>query len=108
MFKYLIPLILLATPIAAQDKPMFNAPFMASQPCTEFPVVANLIREKGEEMLFKGNIVQRHVSGQIVPAQMVFMTNQDTGSWTLLALYPGNIACLVANGEEFEPWASIN
>lgn len=103
MFKYLIPLTLLATPLVAQEQP-FNAPFMASQPCTNFPIVAQIVRDKGEEMLFKGDIIQRHVSGQIVPAQMVFTTNQDTGTWTLLALFPGDIACLVANGAEFEPW----
>ena len=103
MFKYLIPLTLLASPIAAQEVP-FNAPFMASQPCSEFPIVANVIRQKDEEMLFKGNVIQRHISDQIVPAKMVFTTNQDTGTWSLLALYPGNIACLVASGTEFEPY----
>ncbi len=103
MFKYLIPLTLLATPIAAQDQP-FNAPFMASQPCSNFTIVAPVIKEKGEEMLFKGDVVQRHISDQIVPAKMVFTTNQDTGTWSLLALYPGNIACLIANGTNFEPY----
>ena len=103
MFKYLIPLALLATPLVAQEQP-FNQPFMASQPCGDFLTVAQVVREKNEEMLFKGDMVQRHISGQIVPNKMVFTTNQDTGTWYLLALFPGNIACLVANGTEFEPY----
>ena len=102
MFKYLIPL-LLAAPLAAQEQP-FNQPFMASQPCGDFMTVAPVIQRNNEEMLFKGDVIQRHISGQIAPAKMVFTTNQDTGTWSLLALFPGNIACLVANGTNFEPY----
>ena len=77
---------------------------MASQPCADFMTVAPVIQDKSEEMLFKGDVIQRHINGQIVPAKMVFTTNQDTGTWSLLALFPGNIACLVANGTKFEPY----
>ncbi len=100
MFKYLLALSLTAAPLAAQEVP----PFQASQACGTFAVMAEQTKKYNEQILFKGEILQQHMSGQMVRSEMVFMTNQDTGSWTLVSLFPNGWACMVANGSKFEPY----
>ena len=34
----------------------------------------------------------------------MYFVNQETGSWSLVALFKDGIACLVANGRAFEPY----
>lgn len=100
MLRYLIPTILLSTGAFAQEIP----PFEAVQTCETLPVMAEQVKQYGEEILFNGKILQKHASGQFVKTEFVFSTNQDTGSWTLIALFPNGWACMVANGSDFEPF----
>jgi hypothetical protein len=100
MLKYLIPTILLSTGAFAQEVP----PFYSVQACGTLPQMAKQVKEYGEEILFKGKILQQHISGQLVNTEFVFSTNQDTGSWTMISLYPNGWSCLVGNGTDFEPF----
>lgn len=100
MLKYLIPLTIVASGVVAQEIP----PFQAVQSCETLPYMADQVKQYGETILFNGKILQQHVSGQFVKTEFVFSTNQETGSWTLVSLFPNGWACMVANGSDFEPF----
>ncbi len=100
MLKYLIPLSIVASGVVAQEIP----PFQSIQACGTMSQMAEQMRQYGEEILFNGKILQQHASGQLVNTEFVFGTNQDTGSWTLVSLFPNGWTCLVANGTEFKPF----
>jgi hypothetical protein len=100
MLKYLIPTILISTGAVAQEA----TPFMSYQNCASFQVLADQTVRYEEKMLFTGLILQQHISRQPVEGQMAFTVNQDTGSWTLIHLFPNGVACMVANGTKFEPY----
>ena len=36
---------------------------------------------------------------------MMYFVNQETGTWSLLALYPDSIACVIAAGTKFTPYS---
>jgi hypothetical protein len=100
MLKYLLPLTIAASGVVAQEIP----PFKAVQSCETLPYMASQVKQYGEEILFNGKILQQHESGQFVKTEFVFSTNQETGSWTLVSLFPNGWACMVANGSDFEPY----
>ncbi len=100
MLKYAFPLVLLATGGVAQDA----TPFMAYQECTSIQNLANQSVNYGETILFTGSILQLHVTQNPVRGKMVFTTNQDTGTWTLIHLFDTGVGCMVANGGNFEPF----
>jgi hypothetical protein len=93
--------ILLASTVSAQEEVQ---PFVSAQPCAPMQELAIQARKYQEETLFKGMLVQQHISGQSVWSSMVFTVNQDTGTWSLISLYDNGYACLVANGSQFEPF----
>ena len=98
MFKYLI-LPFIATSALAQDRS-----FDARMPCNTVQFVAEQSVKYKEETLFNGKMLQQHASGQMVPSEFAFTVNQDTGTWTIISLFPNGIACMVANGTDFEPY----
>lgn len=103
MLKYLLPITLLsATVVVAQEQEV--PPFQAVQSCETFGNMAKETSAYGETILFNGEMLQQHASGQFVNSEMIFTTNQDTGTWTLVALYQNGWACMVANGSNFKPY----
>ena len=36
---------------------------------------------------------------------MMMFVNQDTGTWSLITLYPDGTGCMVATGRDFEPYS---
>jgi hypothetical protein len=44
-------------------------------------------------------------SGQGFMGGMMFFTNQETGTWSMLQLYGDGTACLVINGRKFAPYS---
>lgn len=105
MLKYLLPITLLsATVVVAQEQQV--PPFQAVQSCETFAKMAEQTSKYGETILFNGKMLQQHASGQFVNSEMIFTTNQDTGSWTLVALYTNGWACMVANGSDFVPYTN--
>lgn len=97
---------LLGTPLLAQD--VANPTFLSKQPCAPMQEVAEIAMQSGETILFNGQILNQHITGQMVKAEFVFTVNQDTGSWTLVSLYPNGIACMVGNGTHFVPYTKNN
>jgi hypothetical protein len=105
--KYLILLTaLLAAPAVAQESNY--PPFYAMQSCATMQEIAEISKKHNEPILFNGQILNIHASGQTIKTEFVFTVNQDTGSWTLVSLYPNGIACMVANGSNFEPYTENN
>jgi len=35
----------------------------------------------------------------------MYFVNQDTGTWSLIALYPDSVACVIAAGTKFTPYS---
>ena len=80
--------------------------FFTYQSCDNVYRMTNLIIKKyGEQPLFQGEGLQFHVSGQPYTGSHMFFVNQETGSWSLVSLYPDGTACMVANGRDFRPWS---
>lgn len=105
MLKYLLPITLLsATVVVAQEQEV--PPFQAVQSCATFAKMAEQTAKYDETILFNGKMLQQHASGQFVNSEMIFTTNQDTGTWTLVALYQNGWACMVANGSDFVPYTN--
>ena len=79
--------------------------FFTYQSCDNAVRMTNLVMNKyGEQALFQGTGLQFHLSGQPYTSSMMFFVNQDTGSWSLISLYPDGTSCMVANGRDFTPW----
>lgn len=79
--------------------------FRALQYCGQMQVVMQTIIIPAEQLpLFQGNGMQVELQQQKqYTSEMAFFVNQDTGTWTLAALYPGNLVCVIATGIDFEP-----
>ena len=105
MYKSLIYslTLLISTTASAQDTAEVP-PFYSVQQCDTFLEVAKVAKQFDEDTLFTGEIIQQHTSGQYVNSQFVFTVNQDSGTWSLISLFPNGWACQVASGFKFEPY----
>lgn len=104
MLKYLaLTITLFAAPLFAQEN---IPPFQAMQPCDTLTNMASVAQKHGEQVLFNGQILNIHASGPTMVTEFVFSVNQDSGSWSLVSLWPNGWACLVANGKNFTPYAA--
>lgn len=100
MLKYIAAFILIGTGGVAQEA----TPFYSYQECATMQSLAQQTASYGETVLFTGGIIQTHASGQMVGGQMIFTVNQDSGTWTLIHVFNNSISCMVANGNNFEPY----
>jgi hypothetical protein len=112
----LLTLICCASIAFAQDKPQQQDPqrqepkekrFFTYQSCDYVVKLTAIITNKyGEQPLFQGTGLQFSAQdGKAYQSSMMYFVNQDTGSWSLVALYPDGTACMVANGRDFEPYS---
>tara|TARA_B100000035_G_C21015628_1_gene561663 strand:+ start:857 stop:1216 length:360 start_codon:yes stop_codon:yes gene_type:complete len=99
-------LCLLAPIVSAQTTELPKEKrFFTMQSCDDPRKMAGLIMRKyKEEPLFRGQGMQFNINGQMYWSDMMYFVNQETGSWSLVALFKDGIACLVANGRAFEPY----
>ena len=104
MFKKLLltSALLVSNTAFGQEFPTFHS----VQPCADYKTLKQQTDKYDETILFKGNSILKHISGQLVNAEFVFTVNQDTGTWTMVALYPNRVACMVTNGTRFTPFQS--
>ena len=108
--KYLIALSLILTVSSASTQETMPQPnnmktFITKQPCAPVVDMLRTPAKYGEKMLFTGEGVQFSAEdGRPYNGGAFFFTNQDTGTWTLISVYGDGIACLVANGKNFEPY----
>lgn len=81
--------------------------FVALQGCTNVYTLMNNLTPYGEQPLFSiTTSVQSAANGQYYQGRGMFFVNQDTGSWTLVSLYPDpdQTACVITSGTDFVPW----
>jgi len=104
--KYLIAVIavLCTTNIGTAQENTEVPPFFSAQKCYTLQDLAASAKQFNESVLFNGKIVQQHASGRYVNSEFVFTVNQDSGTWSLVSLFPNGWACQVANGYDFEPF----
>ena len=63
------------------------------------------VKKYEEELLFSGTgLTFSAQTGQPYNGGMIFFTNQDTGSWTLLQAFGDGMACMIMNGRNFRPY----
>ena len=90
-------------PAIAQEEDKF---LLTRQGCDPFSEVVELVTGKyGETPLFVGEGLQFGIQGQTYTGGMMFLVNQDTGSWSLVHLYGDGTACVTAVGTQFEPYS---
>ncbi len=73
-------------------------------PCGRFEEMRDTVIKYKEEMLFHGTGLTFSPQNQTYNGVMLFFTNQDTGSWTLLQVFPDGMACMIMNGKNFQPY----
>ncbi len=79
--------------------------FITKQPCDELSKMMDVIKGYEEELLFMGEGMSFAAqSGKGFMGGMMFFTNQDTSTWSMLQLYGDGTACLVMNGRGFAPY----
>lgn len=95
-------LIFVATSATAETKSYYTR-----AACTPFQVAAELTAEYGETILFTGNLITFPAQSED-PAmgRLMFTTNQDTGTYSIIQLFPDGTACLIGTGFAFEPYVS--
>jgi len=97
-------LCLIAPIVSAQDQQART--FFTKQPCAPFAEMLKTPAKYEEYMLFTGTGLQFGAQdNQPFTGGMFFFTNQDTGTWTMISVYGDGIACMVANGRDFAPYA---
>ena len=80
--------------------------FIITQMCVPFDIAFATSAKYGEKLLFTGNGTQMSTStGQFYTGGMFFLVNQETGSWSMLYMYPDGNTCLVGNGNNFKPYS---
>ena len=90
---------------SAPDKSNTAKTFFAKQPCDGLPKMMDVIKGYEEDLLFLGEGMSFAAqSGQGFMGGMMFFTNQETGTWSMLQLYGDGTACLVMNGRNFAPY----
>ncbi len=81
--------------------------FITTQACDPVAKISDIVMNKyGETPLFRSEGLQFAAqTGQPFQSAMMMFVNQDTGTWSLVSLYPDGMACMVANGRKFEPYS---
>ena len=97
----------LASTAFAQEQEKQSKRFITTQACDPVMKMSDIVMNKyGETPLFQGEGLQFAAqTGQPFQSAMMFFVNQDKGTWSLVSLYPDGMACMVANGRDFEPYS---
>lgn len=89
----------LTTPALAQNQRFFHTVQSCGTALQQFePSIA-----AGEELLFAGTNVVFDTLGQPFTGGMLFVVNQETGTWSMYTVYGDDTVCTVSFGENFEP-----
>ena len=110
MFKRLTLLLLVGSltmisPATAQERSTAKS-FITTQPCDRLPIMLGVIEGYKEELLFTGEGMTFSATDRKgFMGGMMFFTNQETGTWSMLQVYGDGTACLVQNGRHFEPYS---
>ena len=114
MIRYLLAFALwigLSAPaaFAQSQEPQPNKPksFLAMQSCDDVgKMTAVVMNQYGEQPLFQGEGLQFLATNmQAYRSSMMYFVNQETGTWSLIGLYPDGTACMISNGRNFLPYS---
>jgi hypothetical protein len=106
MLRYGLAFILcLIAPIVSAQQTQQEKRFFAMQSCDDPITMTDIVMNKyGEQPLFRGQGMQFNINGQMYTSDMMYFVNQETGSWSLVALFKDGVACMITNGRAFEPY----
>ena len=107
LLAFAVGISLLATTALAQEQNGQSKRFITTQACDPVLTMSDIVMNKyGEQPLFQGQGLQFAAqTGQAFRSSMMFFVNQDSGTWSLISLYPDGTACMVANGRDFQPYS---
>ncbi|MBE26266.1 MAG: hypothetical protein CMN33_01105 [Saprospirales bacterium] len=104
---FAVGISLLATTALAQTKEPEGdkLTIFTRAPCDPLPVMVETIKSYGEELLFTGNgMTFSAPTGQPIRGGLMFFTNQDKGTWSVVQLFSDGVACMIMNGRDFSPY----
>jgi hypothetical protein len=102
MIKLMLALTVLPTIASAQDSTLRY--FYTRQDCAPAIEMLRNVSVYNEEPLFVGEGGVVGADGELFTGGSMFFVNQDTGTWSLMTLYPDGTACMTAFGSNFEPY----
>ena len=101
MIRLILTLMLAATSVSAQE----SKRFITSTPCAPIEKMFETVKKYNEQLLFTSNGIQFSAQdGKPYAGRSFFFVNQDTGTWSHVIIYGDAMACMVANGKDFEPY----
>lgn len=77
--------------------------FYTRQDCGPSQFMFNPSIDYDETPLFVGSSATISVDGVPYVGTMMFTVNQDSGTWSMFAIFDDGTVCLTAFGEDFEP-----
>lgn len=106
MLKQLIALALVVTTLtaSAQEAPQPSKLFLVQQTCDPVDKMMQTVARYQEQPLFQTRTISQHPSGEWFEGSSMFFVNQDTGTYSMITLYPDDTACMQAVGTDFEPY----
>lgn len=105
MFRLTLAFLLGLTAISAMAQDQSEKSFIAIQFCGPTNSLFDTAKKYQEQLLFVG-IGSNFAAVDRVPytSQMFMFANQDTGSWSLINVYPDGTACMAQSGQNFMPY----
>lgn len=103
--------LLLAAMTVAQAQEQQELPnnpmFFTRSSCDNAPKMISVLSEKyGEELLFIGEGMTFDAkTGQPYTGGMMFLTNQDTGTFSVVQLFADGVGCMIMLGTNFTPYS---
>ena len=104
MIRALLVLLLLASPLAAQNQGGPTAWFPHSSPCGPERPLLELLAKQKEMLLFVGIGQVIGTNGVSLRGTMMTFTNQSTGNYTMVLRFPSGQMCMIMNGNNFQPY----
>lgn len=97
-------------PPVVEEPPMTVRPgmtYITRNPCDNVIDMTTLITEKyKEKLLFTGlGGTFDGPSGALKRGGLMFFTNQDTGTFTIVQVFSDGISCMLMNGNQFSPYS---
>ena len=84
--------------------------FFTRMPCDDVITMTELVNNQyGEELLFLGQLMTFEArTGAPVNGMMMFFTNQDTGTFSIVKVFADGTACMVGPGIQFMPYGGTD
>jgi len=103
IYKFIAVLTLIIIALPANAKQMAALSVQDCGPVKQ--ITQNTVVNWGEKPLIRAQGVQWGPKGDKYESAMMYFVNQSTGTWSLIALYPDSIACVIAAGTKFTPYS---